>query len=240
MVRGKTLLRTTYAASVIGVKWNECGSLEVLLTAYNDVFSDTPCCTIFIQHHIASTTTSRIKTLNNQVPIHFRPHFEKEVDDLSFRVIRPLSSACYSLMVMVRKSNRSYWMAINYMQLNSIPEFDAEPEKSIEADLHTFTSSTYFSKPDMRKAYHQILLKDYANFSPLSPHTHRGLKKFCWVSCGLVTDYSTYISLMEIILADPPNIFRQQFYLFLSLVQSSCSTKVCPGSALSLQTNSKA
>ncbi|XP_050708029.1 uncharacterized protein LOC126993204 [Eriocheir sinensis] len=200
------------------LEWNQRSSLEDVLSTFKDVFSQTPGCTNTLQHDIILTTTNRVLTKNYPVPIHLRPYFEKEVNNLlQLGIIQPSSSLHCSPVVMVRKSDGSYRMAIDFRQLNSVTVFDAEPTCSVEGDLHKFAGATYFSELDLCKAYYQIPLTDRAK--PLTAFsTHQGLMEFCRLPFGLVTACSTYIRLMRTVLADPPNI---SFYFDNVFIYSS-------------------
>ncbi|XP_050704489.1 uncharacterized protein LOC126989931 [Eriocheir sinensis] len=161
------------------LEWNQRSSLEDVLSTFKDVFSETPGCTNTLQHDIILTTTNRVLTKNYPGPIHLRPYFEKEFDNLlQLGIIQPSSSLHCSPVVMVRKSDGSYRMAIDFRQLNSVTVFDAEPTCSVEGDLHKFAGATYFSELDLCKAYYQIPLTDRAK--PLTAFsTHQGLMEFC-------------------------------------------------------------
>ncbi|XP_050706587.1 uncharacterized protein LOC126991970 [Eriocheir sinensis] len=200
------------------LEWNQRSSLEDVLSTFKDVFSETPGCTNTLQHDIILTTTNRVLTKNYPVPIHLRPYFEKEVNNLlQLGIIQPSSSLHCSPVVMVRKSDGSYRMAIDFRQLNSVTVFDAEPTCSVEGDLHKFAGATYFSELDLCKAYYQIPLTDRAK--PLTAFsTHQGLMEFCRLPFGLVTACSTYIRLMRTVLADLPNI---SFYFDNVFIYSS-------------------
>ncbi|XP_050703676.1 uncharacterized protein LOC126989161, partial [Eriocheir sinensis] len=200
------------------LEWNQRSSLEDVLSTFKDVFSETPGCTNTLQHDIILTTTNRVLTKNYPVPIHLRPYFEKEVNNLlQLGIIQHASSQHCSPVVMVRKSDGSYRMAIDFRQLNSVTVFDAEPTCSVEGDLHKFAGATYFSELDLCKAYYQIPLTDRAK--PLTAFsTHQGLMEFCRLPFGLVTACSTYIRLMRTVLADLPNI---SFYFDNVFIYSS-------------------
>ena len=106
---------------------------------------------------------------------------------------------------MVRKTDGTYRMAIDYRLLNSYTVFHAEPISTIEEDLHKFVGAKYFSELDLTKAYYQIPLTERARPYTAFP-THRGLMEFCRLTFGLVTACASYIRLMRIVLADMPNV----------------------------------
>ncbi|XP_076039591.1 uncharacterized protein LOC143024613 isoform X1 [Oratosquilla oratoria] len=180
--------------------------LQILMGEYKDVFSDEPGCTSTITHDIQLTTTDRVQAKVYPVPIHLRPVFEKEVETL-FRqgIIQRSSSPHSSPVVMVRKTDGSYRMAIDYRQLNSVTVFHAEPTCSMEEDLYKFSGARYFSELDLCKAYYQVPLSDKAKALTSFP-THLGLMEFCRMPFGLVTASATYIRLMRLVLDNLSNV----------------------------------
>ena len=176
-------------------------SILNLISSFPKVFSNEPGCTSLLKHDITLTTSERITPKMYPVPIHLQKHFEQEVDKLYEQgIIRHSNSSYCSPVVMVRKPDGSYRMAIDYRTLNSITEFHAEPACIAEADLHKFSGAKYFSELDLTKAYYQVPLTDRARPLTAFP-THRGLMEFCRMPFGLVTACATYIRLMRLVLA---------------------------------------
>ena len=184
----------------------ERSDINSLVHSYDDVFSETPGCTSVIQHDIQLITTERLKAKMYPIPVHLQPHFREEVDRLLEQgIIQPSSSPHCSPVVMVRKSDGSYRMAVDYRSLNAITVFDAEPVGTIEEDLHKFTRARYFSELDLTKAYYQVPVSQQARPLTAFP-THRGLMEFTRLPFGLVTACATYIRLMRIVLAGLSNV----------------------------------
>lgn len=118
------------------LEWNQRASLDYFLSAFKDAFSETSGCTNTQEHVIFLTATSRVSTKIYLVPIHLRPYFEKEIDNLlRLGIIHPSSSPHCSPLVMVRKSDGSYRMAIDFRKLNPFTDFDPEPTFSEEGPL---------------------------------------------------------------------------------------------------------
>lgn len=118
---------------------------------------------------------------------------------------------------MVRKSDNSYRIAIDYRQINAVTVFHAEPGCSIEADLYKFSGATYFPELDLCKAYYLVPLSERAKPLTAFP-THLGIMEFCRLPFWLVTACATYIRLMHIDLAGLSNV---SFYFANSFVYSS-------------------
>ena len=152
------------------------------------------------------TTTDRVQAKVYPVPVHLQPSFRQEVDTLFQQGIIQRSSSSYcSPVVMVRKPDNSYRMAIDYRQLNSITVFHAEPTCNITEDLHKFSGAKYFSELDLCKAYYQVPLSDRAKALTAFP-THLGLMEFDRMAFSLSTACATYIRLMRIVLTRLSNI----------------------------------
>lgn len=177
-----------------------------LVESFSDVFSEIPGCTSTAEHNIVITTSERLKPKSYPVPIHLQPHFEQEVDNL-FRqkIIQHSSSPHSSPVVMVKKSDGTYRMAIDFRSLNAVTLFHAEPICTIEESLYKFTGVKYFSELDLTKAYYQVPLSETAKPLTAFP-THRGLMEFCRLPFGLVNAGATYIKLMRKVLLGLSNV----------------------------------
>ncbi|XP_069970993.1 uncharacterized protein [Penaeus vannamei] len=180
--------------------------IDSVIAEFVDVFSLTPGCTNTLEHDIEVHTTERIKSKVYPIPIHLKPHFEDEVDQLLEQGIIELSSSPHSSpVVMVKKSDGSYRMAIDYRAVNSVTNFHAEPACTMEEDLYKFSGCNYFSELDLTKAYYQVKLSEKARPLTAFP-SHRGLMEFCRMPFGLVNACATYIRLMRIVLAGLKNV----------------------------------
>lgn len=198
--------------------WKQSADIEDLIMAYPDVFSYKPGCTNTLEHDIILTTTERIQAKIYPVPIHLQSHYQEEVDQLlSQGIIQPSSSPHCSPVVMVRKADDTYRMAIDYRLLNSVTIFHAEPACNIEEELHKFSDAIFFSELDLCKAYYQVPLSTNARQLTAFP-THKGLMEFTRMPFGLVTACATYIRLMRIVLASLPNV---SFYFDNIFIYSS-------------------
>ncbi|XP_076036803.1 uncharacterized protein LOC143022466 [Oratosquilla oratoria] len=141
---GITLSPSTDKPEVGQLTPDQLVQLQNLMGEYKDVFSDEPGCTSTLTHDIQLTTTDRVQAKVYPVLIHLRPVFEKEVETL-FRqgIIQRSSSPHSSPVAMVRKTDGSYRMAIDYRQLNSVTVFHAEPTCTMEEDLYKFSGASW-------------------------------------------------------------------------------------------------
>ena len=188
------------------LSWKQSADIEDLILEYRDTFSDKPGCTNTLEHDIVLSTTERIQAKIYPVPIHLQSIYQNEVEQLlSQGIIQPSTSPHCSPVVMVRKADDTYRMAIDYRLLNSVTIFQAEPACNIEEELHKFSGAKFFSELDLCKAYYQVPLSVQARPLTAFP-THRGLMEFNRMPFGLVTACATYIRLMRIVLASVPNV----------------------------------
>ena len=124
---------------------------------------------------------------------------------LELKIIQPSRSQCSSPVVMVRKSDGSYRMTIDYRALNSVTKFHAEPPCLVEEDLHQFADAKYFSELYLYRVYYQIKLSKNARQYTAFPTRH-GLMEFVRLPFGLVNACSASAQLMRIVLRGLKNV----------------------------------
>ena len=118
--------------------------LQCALSEYEDVVPKVPGCTQSIKHDIELCSIESIKAKLYPVPLHLKPSFEQEVEELLTQgIIRPSTSPHYSPVLMVKKSSESYRLAMDFRMLNSITVFDAEPINTITEELHKIYGSCF-------------------------------------------------------------------------------------------------
>lgn len=180
---------------------------EQLVNTYPEVFSDKPGLTNAEVHDIKLKTSEPVRSKIYPVPIHLKHHFDREVDELlELGRIRPSKSPYCSPVVLVKKPNSDkYRLAVDYRNINSITEFQAEPACRVEEDLHLFKGAVYFSELDLTKAYYQVPLTESARPITAFP-TYLGLMEFTCVPFGLITACATYIRLMRKLLSNVQNV----------------------------------
>ncbi|XP_068225001.1 uncharacterized protein, partial [Palaemon carinicauda] len=183
--------------------------LSILLDSYKDVLSDIPGCVKNFCHSIQLTTTEPVKRKPYAVPYHLREVFNREVDKLlELDIIEASISNYCSPVVLVKKSDASYRMCIDFRQLNAATVFDCEPIPTIDENLDKFSNCKYLSEIDLAKAYYQVPMEEscrkYTAFS-----TNRGLFQFKRMPFGLSTACSTYNRLMRQVLK---NLDHVSFY----------------------------
>ena len=75
---------------------------------------------------------------------------------LSMGVIRESTSAYASPVVIVRKTDGTNRICIDYRKLNKVTVFDPEPMVTADDVFHDLSGDQYFTKVDLSKGYWQV------------------------------------------------------------------------------------
>ena len=168
-----------------------------LLSHFQDVFTDVPKVTTLGEHSIMLTSAEPIRSKAYPLPYAMRGEVDKELDSmLESGVIEPSTAAYASPIVVVKKSDGTNRICIDFRKLNKITIFDPEPMPQMRDIFAELSGSQYFSKFDFCKGYWQVPMrdedKDLTTFV-----THRGLFRFRVMPFGLVNAPATFSRIMR-------------------------------------------
>ena len=180
--------------------------INLILENYDDVFSNTPGFTNTVVHEIKLTTTEPIRAKLYPVPLHLQKNFNEEVEKLlELNIIQPSTSPYCSPVVLVKKSDQTYRMTVDYRRINSVTQFDAEPTCTIEENLNFIHDSKFLTELDLTRAYYQVGMgANSQSFTAFS--TNKGLMEFTRMPFGLVNACATYIRLMRKVFENLENV----------------------------------
>jgi hypothetical protein len=171
--------------------------LEKLVEEYSDVFTDVPGSTNLIEHDIKLTSTTPVRSRPYPLPHAMRESFKSEIEEMHrLGIIEPTESPYASPVVIVKKSDGSNRICIDYRKLNSLTVFNSEPIGNQDEIFARLAQAKFLSKIDMAKGYWQIKVKDEC-----VPYTafvcSEGLFAFKRMPFGLVNSGATFCKMMR-------------------------------------------
>ena len=180
--------------------------IRSLLEEYNEIFTDIPRETHLTEHKVVLTQREPVRCKAYPIPYHLESVMNKELDDMLAMGIIERSDAAYaSPIVLVKKSDNTYRMCINFKELNKITVFDPEPMMSPDDIFPKLSGSKFYSTFDFCKGYWAIPMeessKDCTSFI-----TSRGLMRFRVMPFGMVNAGSTYNRMVRKLLEGSQNL----------------------------------
>ncbi|XP_068205216.1 uncharacterized protein [Palaemon carinicauda] len=140
------------------------------------------------------------------VPYGVRASLRKEIKDmLDMGIIQESASPYASPVVMVKKSDGSNRVCIDFRKLNRITIFDPEPMVTADDVFARLSESNFFTKIDFTKGYWQIKVRseDVPKTAFVTPD---GQYEFLKMPFGMVNAGATYVKCMRTLLKGLNNV----------------------------------
>ncbi|GKE17432.1 putative reverse transcriptase domain-containing protein [Tanacetum coccineum] len=118
----------------------------------------------------------------------------KELSDKGF--IRPSSSPWGPPVLSVKKKDRSFWMCIDYRELNKLAVKNHYPLPRIDDLFDQLQGSSVYSKIDLRSGYHQLRVRE-EDILKTSFRTRYGHYEFQVMPFGLTNTPAVFMDLIN-------------------------------------------
>ncbi|GJV74698.1 putative reverse transcriptase domain-containing protein [Tanacetum coccineum] len=118
----------------------------------------------------------------------------QELSDKGF--IRPSSLPWGALVLFVKKKDRSFWMCIDYQELNKLTVKNHYPLPRIDDLFDQLQGSSVYSKIDLRSGYHQLRVRE-KDIPKTAFRTRYGHYEFQVMPFGLTNAPAVFMDLMN-------------------------------------------
>jgi hypothetical protein len=162
--------------------------IQALLDEFASVFeapTDLPPCQQY-EHHIPLIPGARpVSLCPYRVAPALKTEIERQIQELLAQgVITKCNSPFASLVILVKKSDHTWRLVMDYRHLNALTVKGKYPLLVIDELLDELAGAKWFSKLDLHAGYHQICLAPSEEFKTAF-QTHNGHYEFCVMAFGL-------------------------------------------------------
>ena len=177
-----------------------------LVREFEDRFTPRPGMTDIVQHQIKLTSNTPVHCKPYRLPYATRQELKKDIREmLDLGIIRESKSPYASPVVIVKKSDGSNRVCVDYRKLNKLTVFDPEPMPTAEELFQKTGNDKFFSKIDLSKGYWQIKVaeEDIPKTAFVTPDGHW---EFLRMPFGMVNSGATLKRGLSRILKDVDNV----------------------------------
>ncbi|CAH8862175.1 unnamed protein product [Trichobilharzia szidati] len=180
-------------------------SFNKMLDNYIDCFDwdgKNPGRTKLIQHHIDTGNAPPCRQPARRVPAHYQKELNKLVDELLEKnVIKPSVSPWAPPVVLVKKSNGTLRLCVDYRKLNQVTRRDCFPLPRIDDTFDALGGSNWFTTLDLASGYWQVEVHP-EDRQKTAFIVQSGLYEYETMPFGLVNAPATFQRLMQTVLSD--------------------------------------
>ncbi|KAL1249465.1 hypothetical protein QQF64_020470 [Cirrhinus molitorella] len=155
-----------------------------------------------VQHEIHLTDDVPVNQPYRRVPPNQYQEVREHITRLLKKgVIQESVSAYASPVVLVRKTDGSLWLCVDYRKLNAKTRRDAFPLPRIDESFDALKGAKFFSTVDLASGYHQIAVSD-GDRAKTAFTTPFGLFEYRRMPFGVCNGPSTFQRLMQAVMSD--------------------------------------
>lgn len=204
-------------------------AIEALLHHYQHIFQTPPTLPPLreVTHRInLLPSTSLVNVRPYRYPYFQKTEIERQVSDLlSAGLIRPSTSLYSSPVLLVKKKDDTWRMCVDYRTLNAVTIRDHFLIPTIDELLDELSQASWFSKLDLRKGFHQILMHE-PDIEKTTFRTHQGHYEYGVMPFGLSNAPSTFQAAMNNLLTPFLKCFATVFFDDILVYSKSLSSHI--------------
>ncbi|XP_062589077.1 uncharacterized protein LOC134250727 [Saccostrea cucullata] len=179
--------------------------LKRLVEEFENVFTDVPKKTSYIQHTIKTTTEEPIQKKPYSIPYALQEKVKAEIKQMKeMGIIEETESPYSAPIVLIKKNDDTLRFCVDYRDLNKVTVFDPRPMPRMDDILNKISRAKYISKLDLTKGYWQVPLDDEAKQKSafVTPFGHFS---FTVMPFGMVNAPATFVRLVSKVLEGHEN-----------------------------------
>ena len=180
---------------------SQIDQVKALIYKYKNIFSeheDDLACTDILEQEIQLDTALPVRDKYRNIPLVYRKHAEKELQNLlNLGIIEPSTSTYHSPSFIIKKPNGQYRLITDFRLLNKHVVRSYQPLPSLEVLSSSWHNATLYSKLDFAKGFYQTKLAETSRHYTASSIPGIMFFQYCRTPLGLSSSPPFFQGLVE-------------------------------------------